>query len=105
MEEKDTKKKDVEENKMMAVLAYIWILFLVPMLLKKNSKFCQFHAKQGLVIFIIWIVGSLVFWIPIFGQALLLILLVIDIIAIIKAYSGEWWEIPYVYDWSKKFNI
>ncbi len=104
-EEKDTKKKDVEENKLTAVLSYLWILFLIPLLTKKRSKFCQFHAKQGLVLFIIWLVGSLVFWFPLLGQVLMLTLLIVNIIAIVKAYNGEWWEIPYVYGWSKKFNI
>lgn len=105
MEEKDLKKKDAEENKLTAVLSYVWILFLVPLLFKKKSKFCQFHAKQGLVLFIIELGISLVCWIPLIGQALCLVAIVVSIVAIVKAYHGEWWEIPYIYDWSKKFNL
>lgn len=104
-EEKDTKQKDVDQNRLVAVLSYIWILFLIPLLTKKKSKFCQFHAKQGLVLFIAWVVGSLVFWFPLLGQALMVALLIINIMAVIKTYNGEWWEIPLVYKWSKKFNI
>ena len=101
MNEKDTKNKDVEENKLIAVLSYIWILFLIPLLLKKNSGFCQFHAKQGLVLFI----GSLFCWLPIIGQVLGLVILIIAVIGIIKSYNGEYFKIPFVYEWSKKFNI
>jgi hypothetical protein len=37
--------KDVADNKLVAALSYIWILFLIPLLAKRDSKFCQFHAK------------------------------------------------------------
>src|SRR3989339_630004 len=47
----DIKEQDVEENKTVAALSYAWILCLVPLLGKRNSKFAQFHAKQGLVLF------------------------------------------------------
>ena len=97
--------KDVEENKAIAALSYAWILCLVPLLGKRKSKFAQFHAKQGLVLFIIELIGTLVYWFPIFGQALMLVLVVVSIMGIIKTLNGEWWKIPYIYDWSKKINI
>lgn len=100
-----TQDKDVLENKSIAALSYLWILCLVPLLGKKNSKFAQFHAKQGLVLFIIEIVGSLIFWLPLFGQLLMLVLLVVSIMGIIKTLNGEWWEVPFIYGWSKKINL
>ncbi|OIO06763.1 hypothetical protein CO115_01370 [Candidatus Falkowbacteria bacterium CG_4_9_14_3_um_filter_36_9] len=107
-EEKSTSSStnlDVEANKTIAALSYLWILFLIPLLTKKNSKFCQFHAKQGLILFIIEIVGGLIFWFPVFGQILMLALLVVSVIGIIKALNGEWWKIPYIYELSKKINL
>lgn len=105
-EKKSTAKdKDVEDNKAIAALSYAWILCLVPLLGKRKSKFAQFHAKQGLVLFIAELVGSLLFWFPFFGQLLMLIFVVVSILGIYKALSGEWWKIPYVYSWSKKFNL
>ncbi len=97
--------KDVEDNKTIAALSYLWILCLVPLLGKKDSKYAQFHAKQGLVLFIIEIIGSLIFWFPMFGQLLMLALVVVSVMAIIKALNGEWWEIPFIYEWSKKINL
>jgi len=65
MEEKNiNNKKDIEENKVAAALSYVWILCLVPLFLKKNSKFCQFHAKQGLLLFIVEVIGMVIFPIP-----------------------------------------
>jgi len=99
------KDKDIEENKIIAALSYAWILFLVPLLGKRKSKFAQFHAKQGLVLFILELIGSLLMWFPVFGQLLMLAFVVISVIGIIKALNGEWWKIPYIYTWSKKINL
>lgn len=104
-EEKLKKDKDIEANKSVAALSYAWILFLVPLLGKRKSKFAQFHAKQGMVLFAIELGASLLMWFPFFGQLLMLALVVVSIMGIVKALNGEWWKIPYIYDWSKKFNI
>lgn len=104
-EQKPIPDADVEENKIVAALSYAWILCLVPLLAKRDSKFAQFHAKQGLVLFVIELLASLLFWFPGFGQLLMLALVVISVIAIIKVLNGEWWKIPYIYDWSKKINL
>jgi uncharacterized membrane protein len=93
--------KDIELNKNVAALSYLWILFLIPLLSKKDSKFCQFHAKQGLILFIL----SLLTWFPVLGWLLFLVLVVVSVFAILKVLNGEWYKIPYVYDWSKKFNL
>ena len=45
-------RQDIEQNKMMAILAYLWLLFLVPLLAAPQSRFARFHANQGLVLFI-----------------------------------------------------
>ena len=100
-----SKDKDIEDNKTVAALSYVWILCLVPLLGKRKSKFAQFHAKQGLVLFIAELAGTLVYWFPIFGQLLALALLVVSVIGIIKVLNGEWWKIPYVYDFSKKIKL
>lgn len=100
-----TKDPDVEANKMIAALSYVWILFLVPLLGKRDSKFAQFHAKQGLILFIIELLAGLIMWFPVFGQLLMLALIIVAVVGIIKALNGEWWEIPYVYEWSKKINL
>jgi uncharacterized membrane protein len=41
---------DVEKNKVMAILAYVGILVLVPILAAKESPFAKYHANQGLVL-------------------------------------------------------
>lgn len=100
-----TAAKDVEANKVVAAISYAWILCLVPLLGKRDSEFAQFHAKQGFVLFVIEIIAGLVFWFPVLGQLLMLSLVIVSVIGVVKALDGEWWEIPYVYEWSKKINL
>jgi len=104
-EKQDKKQDDVQKNKNIAALSYVFILFLVPLLLKRDSEFVQFHARQGLVLFIVELLAGMVSWFPVFGQLLMLLLLVVSIIAILKTLEGEKWEIPFIYEWSKKINL
>lgn len=41
---------DAQSNKAMGILAYFGILFLIPLFAAKESKFAQFHARQGLTL-------------------------------------------------------
>lgn len=64
--------EDINANKGMSVLSYIGILFLIPMLARKDSPYCRFHANQGLVLFIVEIVVNLLFgilgaFVPVLG--------------------------------------
>jgi hypothetical protein len=51
---------DIEHNKIFAVLAYIGILFLVPLLAAPQSRFARYHTNQGIVLFlsvlILWLI-------------------------------------------------
>ncbi len=44
---------DISNNKIYAVLSYLGLLVLVPIIAAPKSKFARFHANQGLVLFII----------------------------------------------------
>jgi len=96
---------DVEENKVFAALSYLGILVLIPLLAKKDSKFAQFHAKQGLVFLIVFIAGWLVFWIPIIGWLLWIAVVALNIIGLVQALMGKWWEAPVIGPLAKKLNL
>ena len=101
--------KDVSDNKVISAIGYIGVLCLIPLLLKKDSKFAQFHAKQGLVLFIAEIMVSFVNIVPLLGQIVWffagLVFLVLSVIGLLKAWKGEWWKIPYLHEYAEKINI
>ncbi len=44
---------DINENKVMAFLAYLGPLVFIPMFAKPESKYARFHSNQGLTLFIV----------------------------------------------------
>ena len=53
-------RSDIEGNKLMAVLSYLGILVLVPILAAKDSPFSKFHATQGINLLIVGVAWSIV---------------------------------------------
>ncbi len=86
---------DVDENKDIAALGYAWILSLFVYYLKKDSPFVRFHAKQGIVLFIL----SIVVWaIPIVGRFLELLILALCVLGFLGAAQGQWKDLPIIGD-------
>lgn len=99
--------KDVEDNKVMAVLSYIWLLFLVPLFAAKDSKFARFHCNQGIVLAIVGTVGGIIFsilsglpfirWLfSIVGGLFGLACFILMIIGIVNAVNGKVKELPVI---------
>ena len=103
---------DVEKNKVMGILAYLGILWLVPLLAAKDSPFARYHCNQGLVLFLgalaAWIVtivlDMVLVFIPILGWFLMIVLhiglilgvLALAIIGIINAANGACKPLPLI---------
>lgn len=93
--------KDAEDNKLWAFLGYIGILCLIPLLAKKDSKFAQFHAKQGLVLTIGWFFA----WIPFAGLLLAIGLFILWIMGVVSVFQGQMKPLPIVGELAQKINI
>ena len=97
------------ENRILAAVSYLGILCLVPLLLKKNDKFVEFHAKQGLVLFIAEVIVWFINIIPFLGQMIWLmaslVFFAVSIIGLVKAWQGEKWEIPFLADYARKIKL
>lgn len=50
--------RDIQENKGLACISYLGILFIIPMLVNKNSPFIKFHVNQGIVLLILDVILS-----------------------------------------------
>ena len=73
--------KDAQDNKIMAILAYLGILVLIPILAAKESPFARYHANQGLILFIASIAVYIVYY----------------ILALVLAFSGLGWLLYILY--------
>jgi len=98
-------KKDIEENSVVAAMSYIYILCLLPLFLKRKSKFAQFHAKQGLLLFIIEVLLGWFFPVPVIGWALGLLVLLLAFLGVVNALNGKYWEMPFLGRYTKKLKF
>ena len=98
---------------LMIILSYLWILALIPLLVEKDDKEIQWHAKNGLVLTIAEVILQLlvnaitvtgigcVF--AIFIPLIFLGFTVIRIIAIFKGLNGERFIVPGLSQYADKF--
>ncbi len=106
----------------MIVLSYLGILALIPLLVEKNDKEIQWHAKHGLVllvaevsIFIVLsILQAIVSHIPLIGCLGALIgvliwfvlcigILIVHIMCIVKGVNGQRFMLPVVSEYANRF--
>lgn len=97
----------MQRNRLVAALSYLGILVLVPLFfMDTKDPFVKFHARQGLVIFLGFIIGGLgVGWAPVLGNLLWLLLSLASIAGLIQSLQGKWWKIPLIGDLAAKFTI
>ncbi|MBR3992047.1 MAG: zinc ribbon domain-containing protein [Clostridia bacterium] len=100
-------KNDIEQNKVMAILAYLGWLVLIPLFAAKESKYARFHVNQGLILAIvetvIMIVLSILTLIPVIRWIFYIVeavagivFLVMWIIGIMNAANGRAKELPVI---------
>lgn len=112
-EESKYDNKDIQENKFYAVISYFWILFLIPILVKKESEFAIFHAKQGLALFVLTVIYGVLIMVPIIGWFLIsglgaiisIIYVVLFLMGIINALQGQCKELPVIGSWFKNVKF
>lgn len=107
--------KEVEEGKIFAFLGvFLTVIgFIIVLLAKKDNKYAMYYAKQGLVLFIawviVWVVAIVLAFIPILGWFVIILLyiciLVLWVIGWINALSGKEKPIPIIGKYAEKIKI
>jgi len=92
---------------LMIVLSYFWILFLIPLLVEKDDKEVQWHAKHGLVLSVVEFLLQMILSVTgigcFFAPFVFLAFLVIRLMAIVKGLNGERFTIPVLSEYADKF--
>ncbi len=110
--------EDVEKGRVCAILSYflvgiIW--YFADENMRKNT-YAKFHAKQGLVLLVawvvLWIVEMVLFAIPFIGWLFLIVvwlasigLFILWLIGLINAINGKEKEIPIIGQFAKNFTF
>ena len=102
------KEKEIQEGKLFAIIAYMGILCIVTLVLKKENKFALFHGKQGLVILILWVGGAVLSLVPFLGGLIWMawvLLGLVSLAGILQALMGNFWKIPVIGEMAEKIKI
>ena len=105
---------DQTNRTLLLVAAYLWILAVIPLIVEKQDKEVQWHAKHGLVLFglefALCIVFGVLMSIPILGCVIGIVwlilglgILVLHVLCIMKAVNGERFLLPGISDLANRF--
>ncbi len=102
-------KKESEGINAMALLSYLGILVLVPLLAAKGDEFAQYHAKQGLTLLIAAVIGMFVGAVPIIGWIMApfitLACIVLAVMGIINVLKKKKKELPIIGKYAKQLKV
>ena len=100
----------------MVVLAYLYILALIPLLVEKDDAEVQWHSKHGLVLLVLDVVVAVVFFVlnlvsaGFLGCILIPIqllihfaLFIVRIICVVKGVGGDRFLLPGVSPFADRF--
>ena len=90
---------DVENNKIISLFAYCGILFIVPLLAGKDSKYARFHTNQGIILFILSVIMTFLSVFPNIGWVFKIggvFVAILAILGIINAVTGKARELPLI---------
>ena len=99
-----------DQNKLMAILAYLGPLVIVSYLVAKDNHFVKFHIKQGLLLLIgwvlVWFLAMTYVWsLWVVLGLIKLFILVLTIIGIVNAIQGREKGLPLIGKWGESFKI
>ena len=84
---------DIQENKDIAALGYVWALSIFVYLYKRQSPFVRHHARQGITLCLL----SIACWfIPFAGRVLELPVLALMIMGFLNAAQGRYASLPLI---------
>jgi len=110
------------EEKAFAALAYVWVMFLVPLILKRDNKFIVFHLRQGISLFIAEVLAAVLLWVlgvivlavaPLLGFGLMqwlnrivfLFFVILSLFAIYQTFRGKEWKMPVLHKFAQLIKI
>lgn len=103
-----TASSGMSEN-LVGLLSYLFVTAIIFLLIEpyNRNKFIRFHCWQAIALGIVSIVGHIILMlIPVIGWIIApffsLAILIVAIIAAVKAYQNQMWKLPMIGDFAEK---
>ncbi len=99
----------IAKGKFFAAIGYISILCFIPLFLRRDNKFAQFHGRQALILFILELAAAMLVIVPVVGEVVFrfayLVFSIFSLAGLIKVLMNEYWEMPVVYPISSRVTF
>jgi uncharacterized membrane protein len=106
MAKKRVKKGKTDKRTWAFLATFLTVIGVVLVLiLNKRDKYTMHYTKQGMVLFLFWIVAVVFGWIPFIGWAVWVLFIVVWIMAWVNALSGEMRLTWLVSEFSEKIKL
>lgn len=93
-------------SRTLAVMSYLGVLSLVPLVMNRNDSYVQFHARQGVVLWMWEVLAIYTLLVPAVGQFFFrfssLACLVLSVIGVLSVLLGRAWKFPIIGDWATR---
>lgn len=93
-------------SRLLAVMSYLGVLSLVPLVMNRNDSYVQFHARQGVVLWMWEVLAIYTLLVPAVGNFFFrfssLACLVLSVIGVLSVLLGRAWKFPIIGDWAAR---
>ena len=87
-------------SRLMGILSYLGVLCLIPLIFSRDDAFVNFHARQGLVLWIWAVLAIFSLHIPILGafffSSSVFFIMVLTLVGLLSVLLSRMWRIPVI---------
>ena len=99
----------IQKSRFFAAIGYLSFLCFVPLFLKRDNKFAQFHGRQGLILFILEFALGILIVVPVVGEVIFrfacLLFWIFSLTGIVKVFMNQYWQMPVIYPIASKVTF
>ena len=92
--------------RLMAMFSYLGVLCLVPLIFSRNDEYVNFHARQGLVLWVWGVLAIFSLHIPIIGpfffSSSVFFITVLALVGVLSVLLSRTWQLPVIGAFSQK---
>lgn len=92
-------------TKIFALVSYLGVLCLVPLVLNRKEEFVRFHARQGLILWMWEVLAIFALFIPVLGHLFFtvsfFICIVFSVIGMLQVVANKSWKFPVIGNWAE----
>ncbi len=93
-------------SRIMAAMSYLGVLSLVPLVMSRDDPYVQFHARQGVVLWMWEVLAIYTLLVPAVGQLFFRVssmtCLLLSVIGVASVLLGRAWKFPLLGDWATR---